>query len=289
MSRYVEYFSPRFLFLTGDTNLRHHIGHGGELFLFLIPLILAGLYVVLRSLKTDPTSRFIVLGLLVYPTAAALTEDRMHSMRCLNGVTFWLLVAAIGAQCLWQHRRSGRVLLLASCCAGVVETGLYMKDYFGPYQIRSRPAFSAPFIEALETCFRTVGSNETVHISDSTFALWRMHVTPDFKPVVYADILFFGKIDPRVYQQQGNPKDRVRLYDGTISQPGVLLRSNLRWIEMPKDWIPPGATAPFQRKGDRIVWPYLFDTNNEPIPPGAQLLETKPAGGAFQFEIYRVN
>jgi hypothetical protein len=284
-SRYIEYFDPRFLFLMGDSNLRHHTGHNGELFLFSMPLIAAGLYVIARRSKNIPSSRFVLMGLVIYPIAAALTQDRMHSTRCLNGVIFWLLTAAIGARFLWERRRGGRTLLLVASCAGVFEIGLYMKDFFGPYKIRSRYAFNAAYTEALETCFSALHSNETVHISDSTFALWKIHVTPDFKPVVYIDILFFAKIDPRFYQQHGIPKDRVRLYDGTISRPGVLLRCNMRYVESPYERL--WSTAAWADR-EKMPRPYLFQANYEAIPAEAELLETKPVGGAFRYDIFRV-
>jgi len=47
-SRYVEYFSPGFLFFGGDRVLHHHTGFGGELFRFLIPMVLAGVYCLIR-------------------------------------------------------------------------------------------------------------------------------------------------------------------------------------------------------------------------------------------------
>jgi hypothetical protein len=287
-SRYADYFSPEFLFRKGDENLRHHTGHGGELFVFLVPLILVGLYVVARRLKTDYSSRFVLLGLLVYQVAAALTATRLHSMRCVNGVIFWALVAVIGAQFLWEKRGIGRNLLIVMCCFGIVEAGAYLNDYFGPFQIRSRHAFNAPYTEALEDCFRTAGSNETIYISQSTFALWKLIVSQEFKPTVYVDILFFGRIEPRFYQQGGIPKDRVRLYNGTISKPGVLLRCNMRWVPMPEDWVPAEVPANLKTEGDQKPRPYLFDNNPEPVPAGAELLEKKPAGSAFRYEIYRV-
>ncbi len=135
LSRYPDYFSPAFLFLKGDPNLRQHTGRGGELFVFLAPLVLAGLYCLVRFARSRPCYRFIGLGLVVYPLAAALTPDRMHSGRCVQGAIFWLLTAAIGADFLWRRRVLGRTILLATCCAGLVETGWYLRDYFGPYQL----------------------------------------------------------------------------------------------------------------------------------------------------------
>jgi hypothetical protein len=267
-SRYLEYFSPQFLFLRGDANLRQHTGFGGELFRFLFPMLVAGVYCLVRRVKTQPSYRFLGLGLLVYPTAAALTEEHLHSGRCVNGVIFWALTAAIGAHFLWQKRDIGRKLLVIACCAGVVEVALYLKDYFGEYQIRSRVAFSAPFTEALEDCFRALDTSNTLYVSISAVApLVGVNVNRDFKPITYEDILFFGKIDPRVYQQSGIPRNSVRLYEGIIDTPGLLLRTNMRVVKPVQ-----GKLVPVPEIG----------------PLGAKLLETKPVYDDIQYEVYQV-
>jgi len=267
-SRYLEYFSPQFLFLRGDANLRQHTGFGGELFRFLFPMVVAGLYCLVRRVRTQPSYRFLGLGLLVYPTAAALTEEHLHSGRCIDGVIFWLLTAAIGAHFLWQKRDMGRKLLVVACFAGVIEMALYLKDYFGEYQIRSRGVFNAPFIEALEDCFRALDTSNTLYVSGSAVSpLVDAMVDKDFKPIIYADILFFGDIDPRVYQQSGIPKNRARLYEGTIDTPGLLLRANVTLV--------------------KHVQHELVEVH-EPLPRDAKLLETKPGEAGVQYEVYQV-
>jgi hypothetical protein len=300
VSRYVDYFSPRFLFFVGDRNLRHHTGHGGELWVFLVPLILVGLYAVVRNLKADPSSRFILLGLITYPAAAALTMTRMHSGRSIHGVIFWAITAAMGAHVLWRMGGIERTILVIACCVGMFEVVSYLNDYFGPYQVRSREAFDAAFTEVLEDCFHAAGKDETVYISSAAVQFWKPAVNPEFKPTVYVDILFFSKINPRVYQQHGIPKDRVCLYDGTISKPGLLLTCNVRLVDPVLTWTPPSldsggvSSVAGGLSGEEEEVPTLleFKMNQEPIPVGAELLETKPlwhvSGHTVQYEIYRV-
>ena len=160
-------------------------------------MILAGVYCLIRLAKTEPRHRFLGLGLLIYPATAVLTEEHLHSGRSISGVVFWGLTAAIGAHFLWQMRGFARRLLIVACGAGVVEVGLYLTDYFGPYQVRSRGVLSAPFTEALEDCFRAVGTRGTLYVSRSAVSpAVRRPVNEDFKPLIYADILFFFFEDP---------------------------------------------------------------------------------------------
>jgi 4-amino-4-deoxy-L-arabinose transferase-like glycosyltransferase len=268
VARYLEYFGPQFLFLRGDPNLRQHTGFGGELFRFLLPMVVAGLYCLVRRVRTQASYRFLGLGLLVFPIAATLTTDPRHSGRCVDGVIIWALIAAIGAHFLWQKRDIGRKLLIVTCVAGVIEVALYLRDYFGEYQVRSYVAFSGPYVEALQDCFRVLGTGDTLYVSPNVcYPIYPVKLDRDFKPAAYADILFFGKIEPQVYQRSGIPRNRVRLYEGKIDSPGLLLRTNVRLVE---------------RAQDKLV------EIPDPIPAGAKLLETKPVSGVVRYEIYQV-
>jgi len=284
-SRYLDYFSPQFLLISGDPGLRHHTGRGGELYWCLAPLIVAGLYVVMRYWRRQPRYRIVLVGLLVSPVSAALTVDRMHSTRCAYGVIFWLLLAMLGARRLWQHKHVGRKLLVVACAVGAMETSAYLADYFGAYQTRCREAFETQLTEALRYCFGNLKTNETLYISDSAISalpfnenfapsgsgLSKLEVDQSFKPCVYAHILFFGRIDPRVYQRMGIPPERARLYDGNIPEPGLLLRCN--------------AMVAVSTALDK----YLVTRNTEPVPLGADLVQTIPFNRAVRYEIYRIH
>jgi hypothetical protein len=225
-TRYLDYFSPRFLFITGDQQLRHHTGHGGELYWCLAPLILTGLYVAIRYWRQNALHRIVLVGILVSPVSAALTVDRMHSIRCVYAVIFWLLLAVLGASVLWRHRPVGRKLLLVICAAGLVETATYLADYFGPYQTRCHGAFQTGFTDALDYCFSHIGSNQTLYVSGSVGVDGGAFINTDFKSFVYAHLLFYGKIDPWTYQHGGFSNTIIRPYLEEIDRPGLLLRCN---------------------------------------------------------------
>jgi len=268
-TRYMDYFSPRFLFFTGDHELRHHTGSCGELFWFTIPLILAGLYCVARFFRTQPYYRFLVLGLLAYPAAAVLTVDRMHSMRCVNGVIAWLLLAMVGAHWLWQQRRVGRKLLVVACAVGALESLAYLADYFGPYQKLCRHAFMAGLSEGLKYSFQRINSNQTFYVDDSVGVPYGIYIHTDFKPLIYAHLLFYGKIDPRSYQRDGLSNSVVQPYLGRIQKPGLLLRANYT-----------------SRRSD--LSPSAGMQNHIPVPSGAKLLATFEEGTPLEYEVFEV-
>ncbi len=268
-SRYLEYFSPRFLFLSGDQNLRHNTGWGGELFLFLIPLVLAGLYYLLRSFRNQPHYRLLTLSLLVYPLAAVLTIDRMHGGRSVNGAIPWLLTAMVGAQWLWQEGGLWRKLFLVSVCAGIMETTLYLNDYFTSYQIRSNAAFQTSFTDALKYCFGYIRSNETFYVEGSIGAPRNVPLTVELKPFYYAYFLFYGRINPRSYQQGGLSNTVIQPYLGQIHQPGLFLRCNF---------------TPLLQEGAH----FLAVPNPQPVPDSAKLLAVFPDNGPLEYQVYKV-
>ncbi len=276
VGRYVEYFSPKFLFLHGDQILRHGTGTSGVLLLFLAPFVVVGLYSAVRRWSSSAPHRFVLLGLLVYPTAAALTIDHMHSGRSVNGVIFWVLTAVLGIhQLLVTRAKSGRVVVALVTFCGVVETAWFCRDYFGSYQMRARPWFETELTEAIEFCYQNIGINETFYISPSAFEL-QLHKDNTLELLVdenfhyYPAVLFFGRIPPRFYQRQGIPKDRVRLYDGVAPKPGLLLRRSILVMH------------------EVGVAKYWLDRNTESVPLGATLIKALPCSSPGRYEVYRI-
>jgi hypothetical protein len=267
-SRFVEYFTPQFLLLRGDSNVRHNVGFGGELFWFLAPLVAVGLFGVIRFFRRQPHYRFLAAGLLTYPIAASLTEDHMHSMRSVNGVIIWSLLAVVGARFLWQKKTAWRKLLLVIMCAGSVEITLYLGAYFSPrYQADCRSFFQGELADALKYCFQKLGKDEVLYIASSTFSPHGSIVNAELKPFLYAYVLFYGKVDPRQYQRAGFPTDTVQLYEPkNTSRPGLLLRCNYF-----------------------ILAPNQYAPTDEPVPAGSILEAIFPFRNAgFRFEVIKI-
>ncbi|WP_013323744.1 ArnT family glycosyltransferase [Gloeothece verrucosa] len=78
---FFSYFDPNYLFITGDSNLRHNPSNIGQLYYFEIITVLAGLVAIL--MKKGLTRNIFILWLLCYPFPAALTEPgSCHSLNC---------------------------------------------------------------------------------------------------------------------------------------------------------------------------------------------------------------
>jgi hypothetical protein len=163
-----------------------------------------------------------------------------------------------------------------------VELALYLRNYFGPgYQSSCRSVFQSELADALKYCFHHLDDDQVLYISDSTFSPYGSIVNAELKPFLYAHLLFYGKIDPRKYQQTGFPMDTVRLYDNNTPKPGLLLHCNFRL----------SSTTEQQRArfaGDEFVVD-LFARNDEPLPAGSVLLTRIPFPDPdVQFEIFKI-
>jgi hypothetical protein len=167
-----------------------------------------------------------------------------------------------------------RTVLLLTVCGGLVESALYLHDYFGAYQTLSRDEFMTDEIRAFKYCFQHLGSNEVLYVSGWMFSPNRCDLNMQLKPFYYVYPLFYGKVDPREYQRGGFPTDSIRLYEDSATRPGLIVLCNYIYV-----WQQTGPPRVFM--------------NNEPLPPNASLDAVIPAQSSkmkikLQYEIYRV-
>lgn len=92
---YISHFDPNWLFITGDI-ARHHAPFMGLLYIFQIPLILIGIYMMV-FLKIDVKGKIAFFAyFLLVPIPASITSGVPHAVRTLNFVWTWELFAAVG-------------------------------------------------------------------------------------------------------------------------------------------------------------------------------------------------
>ena len=221
--RYTDYMGPVFLLMHGEGNLRHNTGISGELFIFMAPLVLAGLYAAIRHARRNPQYRLLLAFLLVYPAAAIVTIDRFHHGRCINGSVVWICLAVVGVRWLWLRRHAwkpARAVLAASLLFGIAESSRYFTDYFTRYPMRSGEAFIVPLTSALQYAFDRAPAGEPVQVSPTVF---KFPVGQDFKPLYYTFICYFGHVAPATYQARGIPPERARIYRPDDEPRGLLV------------------------------------------------------------------
>ncbi|MBN2328763.1 MAG: glycosyltransferase family 39 protein [Candidatus Omnitrophica bacterium] len=103
IGNYFLHFSPGFLWIRGDENLRHSTALFGQLHIYLIPLILMGL---VRALKTrSRIDRILLIWLFMFPIASAFTRESIpHALRSVFAVPAFHVTAAYGLTA-WREWR----------------------------------------------------------------------------------------------------------------------------------------------------------------------------------------
>jgi len=147
---YFAHFSPAFLLLSGDQELRHGVGVG-VLTAAEFTALLAGLAVLLR--RRSPRDLLLVAWLLYFPVAASLTREGIpHALRCIVALPGAQAVAGIGCMRLevllrrWiSGRRTRQIFLLAQLVAFLP----FAWRYFGDYPARSAVAWQYGVKQAL--------------------------------------------------------------------------------------------------------------------------------------------
>jgi 4-amino-4-deoxy-L-arabinose transferase-like glycosyltransferase len=131
---YLGYFTLPFLGLSGDPNLRHHSGFGGELQAGTLVLLIVSMLMTLEQ-RDDRFRLYLVVGLGLSPVAAALTVDPHHSLRAFSLLVFAMMLSAYPLiQLSVLAARSIVALTALGAC-------LYVVHYFIMYPPQSAAAF----------------------------------------------------------------------------------------------------------------------------------------------------
>lgn len=196
-ARYVGYFDPKFLALSGDDNLRHHTGFGGELLVTTTALLLVALVTSGRH-RPRRFYAYLIAGVLISPIAASLTFDTHHSLRSFSMAVYAIPLSAFGINALGA--KAGRVsVVLTAVCAS-----LYIAHYFFVY-----PAISAMAFEN----FDFQGSLREA-LSRSPIRVVLLTHDEEFQ---YINLKFFGSLIGNSVPLVMGSRENLRLGDVAIS------------------------------------------------------------------------
>ena len=92
---YLSHFEPNWLFYRGDV-ARHHAPFMGNLYLFTLPFILIGIYMLIFLDVDKKVKTFIILYLLLAPIPASVTIDVPHAVRSINTIPSYEVLTALG-------------------------------------------------------------------------------------------------------------------------------------------------------------------------------------------------
>lgn len=198
---YLAYFTPEFLFATGDGDTTHGSPLFGLFLWALLPLLLQGFVWLLARVRREDIAtrrrgaRILLAVLFLAPLPGALTVPSPHMLRGAPLLPLGLLLCAAGlaslfdAYTLRRQRRAGEgawivVLIVVLLVAPLVEGGVRLREYFTSYPAVSAVGFSAGIGETVAWVMpRAVRYDE----------IWL--------PFSYNYLLFYGAISPTEVQR----------------------------------------------------------------------------------------
>ncbi|MBN1900493.1 hypothetical protein JW926_04115, partial [Candidatus Sumerlaeota bacterium] len=98
---YLKHYSPHFLFLFGDGELRHSFLGMGMMYLFEAPLLLYGLWLLVE--KRTPFHLFLVSWFFLFPVPAAFTGEGIpHGLRTIVALPMPQIICGIALASLFR-------------------------------------------------------------------------------------------------------------------------------------------------------------------------------------------
>ena len=234
---YLSHFNPTFLFTRGDANGRHRAGDHAQLYLWDLPLVLAGLALVLKRWG-QPAMQVIGGWLLLGPLPATFAAEAPHALRTLVMLPAWYLVAVVGLLPLWRWlRRHGYgwdwLLLL------VFSVTFYLYTYHHHYPVEYDDWFQSGWLETFAAAQVAIDAGSH-----------RQVVMPADLPLPgagYAHALFATAYDPHRYLAQGGSNQDS---DQRVFEPFVVRKVDweheprdpeVLYVQAPRRRLPPGA------------------------------------------------
>lgn len=132
---YMQHFEFDFLFLHADYRSfpRHGIMNQGTIYWFMLPLVLVGLFRIVRFEK-DLRYWLIFWLFIIYPWGSAI-QSGAFSTRSIVGIFPFLFLSVIGLESLlvWSSLAKKKSLLILFVIICVLQPGRYLYHYFVDY------------------------------------------------------------------------------------------------------------------------------------------------------------
>lgn len=189
LKHYFDNFNGRFLFLSGDVNPRLSIQELGELYLFDLPFLLAGLYSLLR--QRSRSVLVIFLWLAVVPIPAATARETPHALRTVSLLPLPQIITALGVWQAYEWLRKpwlkklfilGAGLFLLSCFS------YYLHNYYIHYPRDWSREWQYGYKEAVEYAASVEKNYDQIIVTEELG-----------RPYIY--FLFYQRVNPAFYWQ----------------------------------------------------------------------------------------
>jgi 4-amino-4-deoxy-L-arabinose transferase-like glycosyltransferase len=193
---YVSHFKPRWLFINSGSE-PFKTPYMGFLYMWQIPFLLIGLYVLCMTHILDSRVRWVILlWLLSSPLPGSIATQAPHAMRTYPSVVTWQLITAIGIYISLLYVSRARLLMsIATVCAVVVGLMSFIQNYFVVFPREQSASFHYAFHAAVRYVLAHQDGYERIVFSNQ-----------DNLYQSYMVFLYESTYDPLTYRQQGGTR-----------------------------------------------------------------------------------
>lgn len=194
VSTYWSYFDPSFLFMIGGPSMTTSTGRVGVFLLPLAILLPLGVFTLLR--RPDPLGlhALILLAVVAAPIAATLKGQPFMTQRVMFMLPFASLIAVFGVEALLNaRRRFAGAFALALLALGVLQFGVFYRDYYTHYKLRSAFYYDPSAVEDVAEYLMADRNAPLLYLSvelDDIGAKWRYYTTRDARTDLLARTRF---------------------------------------------------------------------------------------------------
>lgn len=236
-SLYLFYFSPRSLFLLGDSGPRSSYPDLSVFFVWQLPLYLYGLYLLFKNKHLKDLRSFVVMLLVISPIPAALTRDPFSTIRSLPLVVPAIIIMALATQKIYSLLVSSKTkvifwsvsaLLIFYSLAKLYSSAIVLNEYH-------RALYWDYGWEQVSNVIKGLDSNLPVIVDNA-------------RGEPYTQLLVFLQFDPQTYQAENHEVLPENYYTNmkhyTTKKIGPITTRGINWI-------------PDTRKSQYLVGDYL--------------------------------
>ncbi len=171
INNYFSHYSYKFLFKSGDINPRSQFPGRGQLFLIDIPLIINGIYLILKSKKYIFFIPLILL--LLGPIPAAITKESPHALRAILMASAFAMIAGMGIG-------KNKIIISTVVIIYFISFGFYFAGFITNFNTLTAVNWQYPYKEI--------------------FLAKKDGVVTDKYAQPYIFALFYNKVDPQEFR-----------------------------------------------------------------------------------------
>jgi len=198
---YLDHFDLDWLFLRGDAVNRHHAPWMGLLYLWELPFVLLGVYMLVFDKLgngSKRTSRLIIAWFLLAPLPAAVTTGVPHAVRTLNFLPMFQIFTAIGFVSAFvfvikssTHKVTKWLLLVCFLLVACFNFVYYLNQYYVQQNYYYSQDWQYGYQAAVAEVAKREGQYEKIIVANS-YPLDQSYIF----------FLFYLKYPPQNYQEE---------------------------------------------------------------------------------------